>query len=276
MIKKHKHHFEQFLAAQSAYWKGNDLGEACLYALGNGGKRVRPIIVYLIADTLGQGKNVDYAALSTEYFHTASLIADDLPCMDNDDKRRGMPSLHKKFDEQTALLASYALITAAFESIYTAHLGVDAERGMLALQIASECAGFNGATGGQYLDIKTTTLDDALLEEILCKKTVTLFQVAFCFGFLFGGGEIDLLPIVKKAGYHFGISFQIADDLADYIQDEKKVVNAARHWGREKAEAVLESELSQFHKALSGAGLETPEFTELTERITYLAAGSLA
>ncbi|MBM3199287.1 MAG: hypothetical protein FJZ58_08595, partial [Chlamydiae bacterium] len=93
------------------------LRDACEYALTNGGKRLRPLIVLMVSEALGNGLNVLEAALSVEFFHTASLIADDLPCMDNDDERRDKPSLHKVYGETIALLASYALITAAFEKI---------------------------------------------------------------------------------------------------------------------------------------------------------------
>ena len=94
-----------------AFGEKTKLRDACEYALTNGGKRFRPLIVLLIAEALGHGMNVYPSALSVEFFHTASLIADDLPCMDNDDERREKPSLHKVYGESIALLASYALIT---------------------------------------------------------------------------------------------------------------------------------------------------------------------
>src|SRR3989339_1471770 len=91
------------------------LRDACEYALTNGGKRFRPLIVLMVSEALGKDLNVSDAALSVEFFHTASLIADDLPCMDNDDERRDKPSLHKVYGETISLLSSSALITAAFE-----------------------------------------------------------------------------------------------------------------------------------------------------------------
>ena len=91
------------------------LRDACEYALTNGGKRFRPLIVLMVAEALGQGLNVNEAALSVEFFHTASLIADDLPCMDNEEERRSKPSVHKVYGESIALLASYSLICSAFE-----------------------------------------------------------------------------------------------------------------------------------------------------------------
>ena len=102
-----------------AFEEGSSLSKAVSYALLSGGKRIRPLLVLQIAKALGKEVVFD-AALSVEYFHTASLIADDMPCMDDDEVRRGMTCLHIKYGEATALLASYALITAAFERIHQA------------------------------------------------------------------------------------------------------------------------------------------------------------
>jgi geranylgeranyl diphosphate synthase, type II len=275
-LSQYKKKFDEYLVTRRDEWTGNRLGEACLYALGTGGKRIRPVIVYLVADALGKQLSVNEAALSTEYFHTASLIADDLPCMDNDDMRRGAPSLHKKFDEPTALLASYALITAAFEQIYHASKNVDSQRALLALNLTATSAGFSGATGGQYLDLMTESIDSETLTDVIYKKTVTLFQVAFGLGFLFGGGDLDKFPLIKKAGYHFGMSFQIADDISDYEQDSGRLINSARFWGKEKAASILERELSLFETTLRDVGICAPAFRELQERIAYLAAGAVS
>src|SRR5690349_2210675 len=96
---------------------GPKLKEAIHYALTQKGKRLRPILVLLVAKALDPSKNVMKAALATEYFHTASLLADDLPCMDNEEERRGTPSTHVLYGESVAILASYALIAAGYQSI---------------------------------------------------------------------------------------------------------------------------------------------------------------
>src|SRR6185436_5130128 len=98
------------------------LRDACEYALKSGGKRFRPLLVLLVAEALGNNLNVLDAALSVEFFHTASLIVDDLPCMDNEEERRSQPTLHKIYGESISLLSSYALICAAFEKIQTSTL----------------------------------------------------------------------------------------------------------------------------------------------------------
>jgi geranylgeranyl diphosphate synthase, type II len=255
------------------------LRDACEYALTNGGKRFRPLIVYLVAEALGHGLNVSEAALSVEFFHTASLIVDDLPCMDNDDERREKPSAHKIYGETIALLASYALITAAFGKIQrNAELmraaGVPfaavADRVVvLALENAAHCSGITGATGGQFYDMFPPPFSLDGLKQIIYKKTVTLFEVAFVFGWLFGGGDIAQLQRVRKTAYHFGMAFQIADDLNDVDQDEKmdREVNLAKFIGRERAHAVFEEEMRAFDSSLRELKLDTPSFLKMQQML---------
>lgn len=259
------------------------LRDACEYALTNGGKRFRPLLVLLVAEALGHGLNVYDAALSVEFFHTASLIADDLPCMDNDDERRDKPSLHKVYGETIALLASYALITAAFEKIHRNAL-VMRESGMpysalsdraclIALGSAAHCSGISGATGGQFLDLfpPTNTLDT--VRQVIYKKTVTLFEVAFIFGWVFGAGDISKLDMVKKLAYHLGMAFQIADDIGDIAQDEKKQreMSLARFVGKERALLIFEEEMRQFNKCLIDLRLNTPSFEKMTDTLKKMA-----
>ncbi len=253
------------------------LRDACEYALTNGGKRFRPLIVYLIAEALGHGLNVSEAALSVEFFHTASLIVDDLPCMDNDDERREKPSVHKVYGETIALLASYALITAAFGKIQRntelmraagVPFAVLSDRvGTLALENAAHCAGILGATGGQFYDMfpPSFTLDN--LKQVIYKKTVTLFEVSFVFGWLFGGGDLSKLALVKKTAYHFGMAFQIADDINDLTQDEKmeREINLAHFVGKDRAHAVFEEEMRSFDRCLTELKLDTPSFQKMQQ-----------
>jgi geranylgeranyl diphosphate synthase type II len=193
------------------------LRDACEYALTNGGKRYRPLIVMMVAEALGNNLDVSEAALAVEYFHTASLIADDLPCMDNDDERRNKPTVHKVYGETIALLSSYALITAGFEKIHKAAVRLhesssdfskNANRaGMIALECAAFCSGIKGATGGQYLDLYPPAATLEAVKEIIEKKTVTLFEVAFVLGYVFGGGDLSLVEEVEILKYHLGYGF---------------------------------------------------------------------
>ena len=237
-----------------------ELKDACHYSLMSGGKRIRPSIVLMLTESLSGKHNIP-AALSVEFFHTASLIADDLPCMDNDDFRRNKESLHKKFNEATALLASYALITEAFHLIYEASKGCDADVVMHALQSASKASGFNGATGGQYVDLFHEIDSLSAAKDLIYKKTTTLFEVAFIFGWIFGGGDLTKLDLVKKLSYHFGLAFQLADDLDDLDQDGK---NCATSMGKEKAFELLDQEIKAFNSCRGELQVAIPSFEEIT------------
>lgn len=230
------------------------LREACEYALNNGGKRLRPAICLSVAEALGQGSDATPAALAVEYFHTASLVADDLPCMDDDDERRSKPSVHKVYGESVALLVSYALIAAGY-ACYAQNAKL-VENGdqlcRLALENATYNTGLWGATGGQFLDLSPPDLSLPTLRDVLHKKTVSLFEIAFVSGWLFGGGGLLALPAVKKAASHFGTAFQIADDLSDLIKDVEngRTVNMAAVFGVEAAQKMLDEELEGYQATL--------------------------
>lgn len=251
------------------------LRDACEYALLNGGKRVRPAFVFMIAKALGNGADVSQAALAVEYFHTASLIADDLPCMDDDDQRRSKPSLHKVYGEALSLLASYALIAEGYRCIArnaeilrhsVLSMGQSTDRiCTLAIENASFNSGILGATGGQFLDLFSTENSIETIQETIQKKTVTLFEISFVLGWLFGGGAIDQLELIKKAAHHFGMAFQIADDLSDFEQDSRhgKTVNLAIVFGIEKAKQMFHEEMLQLAHCMDQLNLRIPEFHSL-------------
>lgn len=265
-------HFEKFLQNDlPEFVEGPELTKACHYSLSGGGKRLRPLIVYLVSEALGKQFPVDDVALSVEYFHTASLIADDLPCMDNDEFRRDHKTLHKKFCESTALLASYALITRAFEKIAdnARAFEIESKRCQIALKEASIASGLLGATGGQYLDIH---FENPKLENLLAiieKKTVTLFSVSFLLGWIFGGGDLSKLDTLKSAAFDFGIAFQILDDIDDQKQDNQKqsAVNLALFLGEIQAKERLERHLGLFEKKMRDLGLYNASFEKLIEKI---------
>ncbi len=280
----HKDRIEQEIAKSiGGFGEKSKLRDAVEYALTSAGKRFRPLVVLLIADALGHGLNVYDAALSVEFFHTASLIADDLPCMDNEEERRGKPTVHKVFGETIALLSSYALITAAFEKIHkNALIMKEAEApfssysdqaSMIALESAARCAGILGATGGQFLDLFPPNYNLETVKQVIYKKTVTLFEVAFVFGWVFGGGDLSNIELLKKAAYHLGMAFQIADDINDMLSDEKKQneMNIARLIGKERALLVFEEEMAKLKEKLSALKLNTPSFDKLCDMLTKLA-----
>ncbi len=281
LIQPLKKQFEEFLKRNiSKLGSKSALRDACEYALINGGKRIRPLIVLMTAEALGNHLDVFEATLSVEYFHTASLIADDLPCMDNDDFRREKPSAHKIFGEATALLASYALISAGYEKILSSvqvlsrqkepYCQVANEACVIALDHATRCAGLSGATGGQYLDLYPEEASLESVRGVIYKKTVTLFEVSFIFGWLFGGGDIKSLPAVQDLANHFGMAFQVADDLNDIQKDKgKNPLNSALFLGEEKARALFDLEIEQFCSKMKELELFTPKFEQLTDFLIH-------
>jgi len=253
--------------------------DACAYALSTGGKRVRPSITLMVADALGNKGDATLSALSIEYFHTASLVADDMPSMDDDDERRSLPSVHKKFGEAAALLVSYGLIGAGYDMIaQNARVLIDQNvpfadsvdlRSRLALENAAFNTGLNGATGGQFLDIQPPDLSVETLKKIIHLKTSSLFEVAFVYGWLFGGGALDALDHVKKAAAHFGLAFQTADDIGDMEQDilNKRDVNLANVLGKKRAEEMFHGELDSFLLMLKELRLDDAPFAALTDAL---------
>jgi len=267
ILNAYKSPLEKALAHDlQSFGPPSTLRDAIAYALKNG-KRFRPAIAYLVAKALGHEENVTDAAVAIEYFHTASLIADDLPCMDNDDERREHPSLHKAFNEATAILASYALIAAGYDKIREGaeKLGRP-DIGMLALENASLNTGILGATGGQYHDLYPKTFDEAYILDIIDKKTGTLFEISFVFGWLFGGGDLSLLDTVKQAALSFGRAFQISDDFLDLEQDGNGM-NYPAIAGTEQAMHLLKTELNLYYTSLKNLSLETPELLALGKMI---------
>ena len=259
------------------------LRDACEYALQSGGKRFRPVLVYSIADALGRQRDVKRAALAVEFFHAASLIADDLPCMDDEAERRQKPTIHRVFGEATALLASYALIAYGYEMLYRAEreLAASGEKGsaeicVLALGCMSRCAGLRGAVHGQYMDLFPPDKNAKTVLRIIYEKTGTLFEVAFVLGWLFGGGDIERLDLVRKAAGHFGLAFQIADDFQDVRQDDenRSFGNMVIALGAAEARACFRAEVAAFGEALLSLNLKSQNFEQMVAGLKELAGVS--
>ena len=269
----YKQQIEQHIKASiPAFGPKSTLRDACEYALVNGGKRFRPILVLMMAKALNCQADLSEVALAIEYLHTASLIADDLPCMDDDAERRGRPSLHTAFDASIALMASYALIAAGYGCLAKGaavlansnlpHAALAHEICHLSLENVTFNTGFFGATGGQFLDLYATHDPKSVIEEVIAKKTVSLFEISFVLGWLFGGGQKALLPIVKKAAYHFGMAFQIGDDIDDMQQDElhAHAMNMAHILGKEAASQECLQQIAACQILLKQLGIHTHEF----------------
>lgn len=200
------------------------LFSAMRYSLLAGGKRLRPVFVLDFCRMCGGDWRmaVPFAA-AVEMVHTYSLIHDDLPCMDNDDFRRGKPTNHKVYGEAVAVLAGDALLTAAFACLASASL--DAQTRIGAVQILSNCAGELGMVGGQVLDIQSEMRQCTVSEvlDIQSRKTGALFRAACMLGVLAGNGTKEQLDAAGLFADSFGLAFQIRDDMLDVIGNKEEL-----------------------------------------------------
>ncbi len=196
--------------------------DASRYSLLLGGKRIRPIIMLEFCKAFGGNiQNAINFAVALEMIHTYSLIHDDLPCMDNDDLRRGKPSCHIKFGEDIALLAGDTLLTESFK--IAADANIDADKKVEAISILSQRAGLHGMIGGQVMDLSFEKMKPTLkeLREMYVKKTGCLISAAAEIGAIIGGANKEELDIVKAFALNLGLAFQIIDDILDVIGDQE-------------------------------------------------------
>jgi geranylgeranyl diphosphate synthase type II len=197
------------------------LHEAMRYALLGGGKRLRPVLTLATADLFGTNHDALPAAVAIECIHTYSLVHDDLPCMDNDDLRRGRATTHRQFDEATALLAGDALLTYAFQVIGTHYAAQPTLAAALTRELAN-AAGSERLIGGQMEDLLAEEKSDATpaeLEFIHLNKTAAMITVSLLAGGLCGGASEAQLASLRIAGRHLGLAFQIVDDVLDTTVD---------------------------------------------------------
>lgn len=201
-----------------------DVTKAMRYSLSNGGKRLRPIFVLEFCRMCGGDVNkaLPYAC-AIEYIHTYSLIHDDLPCMDNDDMRRGKPSCHKMYGEATALLAGDALLTHAFEICSLSELS-DSQN-LRAVSLLSQNAGVGGMIGGQVIDLKYEQSDPSISDILTVHrlKTGALISAACILGCIAAGADDEKIALASRYAYMIGTAFQIRDDLLDILGDEEKL-----------------------------------------------------
>lgn len=211
---------EAFLAAQNPL--AARLSAAMRYAVMNGGKRVRPALAYGAAQALGAAAaTAEAAALAVELIHCYSLVHDDLPCMDDDDLRRGKPTTHKAFDEATALLAGDTLQTLAFLILSESALTPDQIRRQTRLLSHASV----DMAVGQALDIEAEgqRLDRAALEQVHRHKTGALIRAATGMGAIAGGADEAGLLCLDRFADRLGLAFQVHDDVLDVIGDTQKI-----------------------------------------------------
>lgn len=260
-----------------------DIYDAMNYSLLAGGKRLRPILALECCRLCG---GTDTQALSlgcaVEMIHTYSLIHDDLPCMDNDDLRRGKPTNHKVYGEATAVLAGDGLLTAAFETVTGAAAYLPAERVVEAVRTLAEAAGAAGMVGGQVLDMagEGHALVLSEVEELQRLKTGALIAAAAELGCIAAGGSGEQRKAVRTYAEKLGLAFQIRDDMLDVTSTTEelgKPIGSDAESGKttfvtlkglDECERLVEKLTGEAEAAL--AEFDHPEF--LTELARSLAA----
>ncbi len=195
------------------------LEQAINYSLLAGGKRVRPLLVYGAAQAVSGVElpaDIDTIAAAVECIHCYSLIHDDLPAMDDDDLRRGLPTNHVKFDEATAILAGDALNTLAFELLANLPTTTSVTKVSLIQQLTA-AAGTHGMVGGQFIDLQAAdkTIDLDHLQTMHRLKTGALIESSVMLGAISANANADQLQALNSYAQHIGLAFQIVDDLLD-------------------------------------------------------------
>ena len=255
----------------------SEIYEAANYCINAGGKRLRPVLALAVCEMLGGAEqDVMPLACAIEYIHTYSLIHDDLPCMDDDKLRRGLPTCHIKYGEALALLAGDALLNHAFETIAQSEL--PAETIVRALGIVAAASGANGMIGGQVIDIRGAKSHSELLT-LYKKKTGALIKAAALVGAI-AAGDTDNYSAVEQFAECLGIAFQIMDDILDVEGDAAVLGKNTNHdseigrvtfvtlFGIEGAKRELEIYTKKAKSALAPFGEKAGFLLELSEILT--------
>lgn len=208
------------------------LHEAMRYAAQGGGKRIRPLLVYAageLGDNFSEEKSnaLDSAAVAIECIHAYSLVHDDLPCMDDDDLRRGRPTVHKAYDEATALLVGDALQTRAFEIL--ANTQCDADTRLAMISVLADATGSRGMAGGQAIDLESVgkKLDLDGLKQMHAMKTGALLSCSVQMGGIAAKLNQTQMQHLKNYSAALGLAFQIVDDVLDATADSQTLGKTA-------------------------------------------------
>jgi farnesyl diphosphate synthase len=260
------------------------LTDAMRHGALNGGKRIRPFLVRLTAQMFGESPLRSRALqLGVELIHCYSLIHDDLPAMDNDDLRRGRPTVHKAYDEATAILAGDALLAHAFHWLAT-RIGFSAETNNRILGELAEAAGPSGMVGGQMRDMEAEANEETSLDDIALMmnlKTGRLIRASVRVGAIYGGADDESLEAVTRYAEIAGAVFQMADDLLDFTADTATLGKTAgkdeaagkqtlvSRLGVKTAQKRMDELVEQAIAALSRFG---PEADGLRATVRYFAA----
>jgi len=194
--------------------------EALRHVLDNPGSLIRPRLVFQVATAYGMdAAPARDLAIALEYFHTASLIFDDLPCMDNALERRGVPCVHFEFGEAAAILAALALINRAYALTWRAVSGSSPHVQSRALAYIEQCLGVEGLLNGQSLDLHYSTLphNRETTERIARGKTVPLIRLTLVLPAMLGGASVREIQLLERIALYWGLGYQMVDDLKDVL-----------------------------------------------------------
>ena len=210
---------ESFLKNRIAKKGISKVDDAMEYSLMAGGKRIRPILLMAAAEAVGsKGYNYLPVACGLEMIHTYSLIHDDLPCMDDDDYRRGRLTTHKVYGEAMGVLSGVTLLNYAYETMFRAfELTDDKDRVIRAVRIMAEKTGIYGMLGGQSVDVENDgkPLEKDLLDYIYEHKTSALIEASMMAGAVLAGADEEQTSMIEQAASDIGLAFQIQDDILD-------------------------------------------------------------
>ncbi|GAA0780335.1 polyprenyl synthetase family protein [Hathewaya limosa] len=269
-------YLENYFSNKSNYNKL--IYEAMGYSIGVGGKRIRPILMLLTYKMYKEDyKNVLSVAGAIEMIHTYSLIHDDLPCMDNDDLRRGMPTNHKKFTEGIAVLAGDGLLNEAFCVMLNANIEDNLK--VKVMKIIGNAASVEGMIGGQIVDILSEgkSIEEEKLYYMHSKKTGELIKSSILAGAVLGEAEENEIEILRKYGEKLGLVFQIKDDILDVEGNKEKLgknpkmdesrnkTNFITLYGIDKCKAMAEDMTKECFELLDSLKGNTQELKELTK-----------
>lgn len=210
----------------SSFLKNQTMLDSMKYSVSAGGKRIRPVLLLEFCRILGGDiKSAIPFACAVEMIHSSSLIHDDLPCMDDDDFRRGKPSCHKQFDEATALLAGDALIIFAFNIMAIQNESLDPKLALRAIYELSEQTGVNGMIGGQVLDLASENKIIGLneLKTIHNLKTGALISCCCKIGAIIANATEEQIKKAGEFGLLLGLAFQVIDDILDYTSTTEEL-----------------------------------------------------
>jgi len=260
------------------------LRDAIHYSLTSGGKRFRGLLLMASYDALRGRGDASGLAAAIEVVHAYSLVHDDLPCMDNDNMRRGRPTTHRAFDVATATVAGVTMVPLAVQQTLRAArtLNLDGDTARHLIGTLMRASGAVGMVGGQWMDLdgEGRALSTADLEAVHRAKTGALIEAAFTMGAIAAGGDRSAVSVFGAAGASLGLAFQIADDVLDATESSEALGKTAGHDAvlskstyasvlgvvpaRQRSDALIVDAMAR----LGGAGLKTPPL----ERLAHFVA----